>query len=171
MKSAALPGSSDPMSDRPSTAAEPRVAMRMAWRAVISGPPSIEGAAANRESSIAWRTSPSMWLPSLLADPVNTEADPDTGAEIPTDRSNAGGKPHVRRRTMGYPCLGRRQARDLIVTDEDPVCVPDVGPDPPEVLHVLDGTSTEGLDAEVLLIDGLGDVGVEVDTELSGQRC
>ena len=69
MKSAAFPGSSDPTSSRPRTAAEPRVAIRSASRAVSNRPPSIDGAAASRASNIACRASAIRWLPSLLADP------------------------------------------------------------------------------------------------------
>ena len=57
------------MSRRPRTSAEPLVAIRKGCRPVRSSPPSMEGAAASLDSSIAWRASAMRWLLSLLADP------------------------------------------------------------------------------------------------------
>lgn len=59
-----MPGTSAPMSSRPSTRAPPSVAISSASRAPIAAGPK-----PTRASSIAWRVSPSMWAPSFEALP------------------------------------------------------------------------------------------------------
>ncbi len=72
---------------------------------------------------------------------------------------------------MGDPGPRLGEPPDLCIIDIDAVGVPNVVPHPPQILHELDGTPSERLDAELLLVVGLGDVGVKMNTMAPCQGC
>ena len=63
---------------------------------------------------------------------------------------------HVARGAVRDAGPGLRHALDLRVAEMDPMGVPDVVTGPAEVLHQLIGPHAELLEAELLLVDGIG---------------
>ncbi len=59
---------------------------------------------------------------------------------------------------------------DVVVVEVHGVRVPDVRARPSQRLHVLHGPATELLEAEVLFVEGLGEMGVQPDSEIAGEQ-
>ena len=100
---------------------------------------------------------------------IHSEAQGHPGRQVAGDGGDARGEAHVRRGAVRHPGARGGQAADLVVVYEDPVGKPDVGAGPAQVLGVLDGTGAEGLQAEALLVHGLGEMGVEPHPLVPGQ--
>src|SRR5699024_10761006 len=82
---------------------------------------------------------------------------------------DARGQAHVRRRAVGHCGTGGAEAVDLVLVEVDPVGQPGPVAQPTAGLEVVRRALSEPLPAEVVLIDGLGQAGVQADVELSGQ--
>ena len=153
------------MSSRPSTLAPPRVAISSA-----SCAPSAAGFGPTmRWSSSAWRASPSMWLPSLEAEPSTPKPDLDPGIPHGAHGRDARGQPHVGAGAVRHAAAGAGEEGDLRLVQVDAVGVPDVGAGPAERLDVVHRAGAELLQAERVLVQRLGQVGVQADAVGAGQ--
>ena len=163
--SARLPGSSEPMSSRPSTAAPPRVPSRSASRAVIArGPPRP-------------RATSSACLTSSIRSPRSFEAVPSTprptstpASSISRTRREAGAQAQVRGGAVGDADAVRGEARVVAVAQVDAVRAPDVVGQPADVGQVLDRRAAVALAAERVLLGRLGEVRVQLQAEPPGER-
>ena len=157
--SASLPGSSEP-----SSAARPR--QRAPWivpSASAARALSARGPPAARAISSAWRSS-------SRSSPASLEAAPSTprptGAPAPTSAATGAIPAPSRALELGQcatPVPGRAEARDLALVEVHAVREPHVVAQPAEPLEVLDRAHAEALEAERLLVDRLGQVGVQAD--------
>ncbi len=98
---------------------------------------------ATRCSSIAWRASPSMWLPSLLAEPSTPSATLTPASSIVAHRRDARGEDHVAARAVAD--AARACARRAISWPSDADHVREPGPvaEPAERLGVVDRALAE----------------------------
>ena len=164
-KSAHLPGSSEPMSSRRSTAAPPRVPSRIASRAVIAVPPPRP------------RATSSACFTSRNRSPRSFDAVPSTPrpTRMPaSSMSRTGATPAPSRRfevgQWATPVPRRRELRDVRLREVDAVRAPDVVGEPAEPVEVLDRAAAVELDAVRLLLERLREVGVEGQPEPAGER-
>ena len=101
---------------------------------------------------------------------VDAEADPDARVEQPAHRRDPRAEPEVRARAVRDAGAGGGETADLGVGEVDAMGAPDVLGQPAELLEVLDGRAAEPLAAELLLLDRLGQVRVQLQAELAGER-
>ncbi len=99
--------------------------------------------------------------------PVDAQPDPRPGPDEVLDPADARAQPHVAGGAVSDTGRGRGHEVHLGVVEVDAVRVPDVLAGPAEVLHEVDGTLAERLQAEMFLVDGLGDVSVKTHSVLS----
>ena len=157
--SASLPGSSEPISaSRPRQRAPWIVPSSSASRAVSArGPRPASRASEQRLAQLA----------AELARLVGGGA-VDARARPARRRRRAPGRARCPRRAARWSsgsarrrCASRRSAATSCSFEVDAVGEPDVVAEPPELLEVLDGPAAEQLEAEALLVLGLGHVGVQ----------
>jgi hypothetical protein len=100
---------------------------------------------------------------------VHPEADRRARVQQGPDRRDAGTQPPVRGGAVGHAGPGGREPPDRLVGQVHAVGQPHVRAEPAQVLGVLRRGPPVGLPAEVLLVGGLGQVGVQPDTGPPGQ--
>ena len=163
--SASLPTSSVPSSSsRPRQRAPCSVPSSSASaRVIAAGPPR------SRATSSAWRSSPPSSPASLDAAPSTPSP---TGAPARTS-GTTGAIPAPSRAfddgQCATPVPRLAEARDLALVEVHAVREPDVVAEPAELLEVLDRPHAEELQAERLLLDGLGHVRVQPHAALAGE--
>ena len=101
---------------------------------------------------------------------VDTETDPDARVDEVSHRRDAGTQAEVRGRAVRDTRPGLREPGDLAGRQVDAVGAPDVAVEPAEPVEVLDGRAAVQLAAVRLLLDGLGEVGVEGQAEPPRER-
>ena len=167
----AFAGSSEPMSERPSTLAPPSVASSSTSRAVIhsfarsgvrlreeqyicAGPRAGGARSCSRASSMAWRTSSRMFEASLLAEPST----PRPNLTPASMYFLIGAMPEARRMFEHGQCAAPQpvcgELPDLVVVHVDRVGEPHVVAEPAQRLHPVDGTELERLQGVALLVAG-----------------
>ena len=72
---------------------------------------------------------------------------------------------------MCYPGPGLSQPFQFILSEMDSMGKPHILPHPSQALHVLQGPHPETLRCEPFLVLCLSQMGVEPDSQLSGQLC
>jgi hypothetical protein len=92
---------------------------------------------------------------------VDPEADRDAGVEQLPGRRGARAEAAVGGRAVGDAGRGRREAINRLGTEVNAVRHPHVLPEPAELLDVLRRGAAEPLAAELLLVAGLGEMGVQ----------
>ncbi len=99
------------------------------------------------------------------------DSDPDThrGLSHRHNRCNPRSQGHVRARAVGQARLSRSQFRDVLFTHVYKVRKPRILPQPAKLLHVVDRAGTEALQAELLLVDRLGEVCVQEHVVFVGE--
>ena len=159
-----MPGSSEPMSSRRSTAAPPRVASRSASRAVIASPPSRP-----RATSSACFTSANRSLRSFDAEPSTPSP---TRTPAPTScRTGATPAPSLRfdvgQCATPVPVAAKRATSPF---ERWTQCAHHVVVEPAEPVEVLDWRAPVQLAAVRLLLDSLRQVRVENEPE-TAREC
>ena len=136
---------------------------RLARTVIAAGPPR------SRATSSAWRSSPPSSPASLDAAPSTPRP---TGAPARTS-GTTGAIPAPSRALEDGQCATPvprlAEARDLALGQVHAVREPDVVAEPAELLEVLDRPHAEQLQAERLLLDGLGHVRVQPHAARAGE--
>ena len=91
------------------------------------------------------------------------------GADQPGDRCDAGAEPRVGARAVGDAGSGRAEAGDLGVVQVHAVGQPHVVAEPAELVEVVDGAHAEVLLTEALLVERLGQMGVQAHAATARQ--
>ena len=94
---------------------------------------------------------------------VDPEADGDAGIPHAPDRGDPRSEAHVGAGAMGDARLGPGEQRDAGLVELDAMGVPDVRPDPAEVLRIGGGRAAEPRQAEGDIAVVLGEMGVQED--------
>ena len=163
-RSARFPGSSEPMSSRPIARAPPRVASCKACaRRHRAGP----AAAAGDEQRLLHLEEEVAAL--VRRRPVDAEPDVDPGVDELAHRGDAGAEAEVRGRAVRDADAVGAEPLDLVLREVDAVRAPDVVAEPADAIQVLDGPAAVELAAVGLLLDRLGEVGVQAEAEAAGE--
>ena len=101
---------------------------------------------------------------------VDAEADADARVEHVAHRRDAGAEPQVRGRAVGDARAGAREPRDVALREVDAVGAPDVVREPAEPVEVLDRAAAVELEAVLLLLERLGEMGVQREAEPARER-
>ncbi len=101
---------------------------------------------------------------------VDPEADPRSRPNEVRDATDAGSETQVARRTVRHAGTGRCDAPNFLVVEMNPVCKPDVVAGPAEALHQLERAFAKSLEAEMLLILRLRDMGVQPHSVPAGRK-
>ena len=157
--SASAPGVRWPSSSsRPRQRAPWRVASSSTWRAV-----SESGPCSTRESTSAARSSSTSSPDSFEAAPSTPSPTGAPAASSCGTGAMPGAEPPVRGRAVRDARAGVAHPLRLAGVEVDAVREPDVVAEPAELLDVLERPHAEALHAERLLVDRLGEVGVQAD--------
>ena len=164
--SARLPGSSEPMSSRPSTAAPPRVPRRSASRAVMAC-----GAAAAARDEQRLLDLEHQVAALVRGRAVDAEADVHAGVEHLAHRRHAGAEAQVRGGAVRDADAVRREVRDGRRRARCTQCAHQTSSaSQPTSIEVLDGRAAVALAAELVLVGRLGEVRVQPQAEAPRER-
>src|SRR6266540_6754938 len=100
---------------------------------------------------------------------VHAQTDVYAGRAVFLDWSDAGSEPHIRSGTVRHTAVMFCKNLDLFVIDPDRVREPNVSAHPIYFLHIPNGTMPEALQAELLFVFGLCQVGVQMHTVFTRQ--
>ena len=100
---------------------------------------------------------------------IEDEPDGHTGILQLDCARDARGEPHVRGRAVRDAGARGTEARDLLLVEVDAVPEPALRTEPADALEVVHGAQAEALPAELLLVEGLGEVGVQPDPASRGE--
>ena len=96
----------------------------------------------------------------IRRDPVDAQPDRRAAREQLGDWGDARTESAVRARAVSDRGAGGRELRDIARRQVNAVRKPDVVAEPAHLLDVVDRTAAELLLAELVLVDGLGEVGM-----------